>query len=87
MAARAIDALDYTSFASTIDLYAVKDRDVERLVIVTATSGASIVCRTKGSGDNDRTYSVSQGDALPIQIRQIRSVTNITRVRVEWGEF
>lgn len=87
MAARSVDALEYTSFASALDLYAVKDRDIEKLEIITATSPATITCRTKGNGGTNRVYSVAQGDKLELQIRSIQSVTNIARVRASWGEF
>lgn len=87
MAARSSDALEYTSFTSAIDLYAVKDRDIEKLEVVAATAGATITCRTKGSGDTNRVYNVAQGDKLELQIRSIQSVLNVTRVRVSWGDF
>lgn len=90
MAAKATDALDITSFTSPVNLLRLPEnteqRDIERLEIVAATVGASIVCRTKGSGDTNRTYSVAQGDKLELQIRSIQSVTNVTRVRACWGE-
>jgi hypothetical protein len=91
VAARATDAIELTSFGSPVDLLRLPEnteqRDIERLVVVAATAGASIVCRTAKSGDTDRPYTVAQGDKLELCIRQIRSVTNVTRVRVEWGDF
>ena len=91
MAARASDAVELTSFTSAVNLLTLPEnrdqRDIEKLEIVAATSGVTITCRTKGSGDTNRVYYVAQGDKLELQIRSIQSVTNITRVRACWGEF
>lgn len=82
----AVDAIEYTSFASAIDLMAVRRQDIQALEIVTATTGASIQVTLPGASAT-RTMTVSQGDRLPIRARSIVGVTNITRVRVYWGRY
>jgi hypothetical protein len=88
MSTLASDAIELTSFGSSINLMThavnVQQKDIEELEIVAATTGASIVCRTKGSGTTDRTYNVAQGTKLTLPIREIRSVTNVTNIRVSW---
>lgn len=87
MAARAVDAVEYSSFASEIDLYSTKGRDIEKLRIVSASGTATITVRTADSGETERTYTVAQGEELAIQIRAIVSVSNVTKVRAEFGAF
>jgi DNA/RNA endonuclease YhcR with UshA esterase domain len=85
MAARSNDALEYTTFTSAIDLYAVKGRDIEKLVVVAGTG--TITCLTKGSPEVNRVYSVAPGDVLDVQIRSIVSVSSVTKVRAYFGDF
>jgi hypothetical protein len=87
MAARATDGIEYNSFSQAINLYAVKDRDIERLEILTASAGATITCKTKDGGDVQRVYHVAQGDKLELAIRSLESVTGVTLVRACWGDF
>jgi hypothetical protein len=87
MSARITDAIEYSSFASAINLYAVKDRDIERLEILTASVGATITCTTKQSGETTRTYHVTQGVPLDYAIRSIASVSGVTLVCACWGDF
>lgn len=87
MSALATDAIEYSVFTSQIDLYAAKDRDILSLDIVTATTGATVTAITKGSKADQRTYHVSQGTRLDLAIRKIISVTNVTVIRANWGDF
>jgi len=87
MSAPACDAIEYSDFASALDLYAVKDRDVYRVVVLAATEGATMTVRTRASGDTNRVLNVAQGDELPIAIRSIQSVSGVSSVRVEWQDF
>jgi hypothetical protein len=85
MSARSEDALEYSTFSSAIDLYAVKGRDIEKLEIVAGTG--TITCLTKGSPTVNRVYTVAPGDVLDVEIRSIVSVSSVTRVRAYFGEF
>jgi hypothetical protein len=91
MAARATDGIELTSFSSPINLLKlpenVDQRDIEYLEIVTATAGAAITGKTKGSGSVARTYHVAAGDRLDFALRTIDSVTNVSVVRVVWADF
>jgi hypothetical protein len=85
----AADAIELTSFASAIDLLRDVTGGCEVLAIrvITAAAGASITGKTKGSGDVARVFTVAAGDDLPLAMRTIDTVTNVTRVRVYWGHF
>lgn len=87
MSARATDAIEYSSFASEIDLYTVKGRDIESIDILTASAGATITGKTKGSVEVARTYHVTQGTPLSLAMRTIDSVSGVTLIRVNWGDF
>lgn len=87
MSAPACDALEYSTFSSAIDLYAVKGRDIYGLTILAAVPGASITVRTRESGDTNRVLNVSQGDTLRLAIRSIQSVSGVSSIRVEWQDF
>lgn len=90
MAASSTDGVELSSFGSSIDILRLPEnadqRDIDSLTIVTAGAGATITLRTKGSGNSSRTYNVVQGDRLDLQVRTIVSVSNVTLVRVLWGE-
>lgn len=84
----ASDAVELTSFTSAIDLLrtVTGGKEVVRAKVVTATAGATITCKTKSSRTDARTLHVSQGDELNIALRTIDSATNVTALRIEWGD-
>jgi len=86
MAAKATDALEFSTFSSAINLFDQKGRDIESLEILTATTGATITVITKGSVETNRVYHVAQGDKIALCIRHIVSVSNVTLVRANWGD-
>lgn len=87
MSAPACDAIEYSTFSSAVDLYAVKDRDIYRVTIVAASTGATMTVRTRESGDTNRVLNVAQGDVLELAVRSIQSVSGVSAVRVEWQDF
>lgn len=93
MAARATDGVELTSFGSPVNLLKLPEnadgRDIELLEVLTvgAAGTHTITVKTKGSGGATRTYNVTAGSELKMQIRSIESVSDVTAVRVSWGEF
>lgn len=83
----AVDAIDYTSFGSAIDLFAVKKRDIQGIRIVTVATTPTITVTVAGEGSSARTLSVASGEFLPLRVRTIESVSDVTRVRVYWGRY
>ena len=74
-------AKQYSSFATAIDLVAVRGHVARRIQITAAGSGnLSVVCAT---GETEA-FTVATGDVLDLGIRQINSATNITRCIVFW---
>lgn len=86
MAAKATDAIEYSTFTSAINLFDAKGRDIESLDILTASAGATITTITKGSVEANRVYHVAASDKLELCIRQIVSVSGVTLVRANWGD-
>lgn len=87
MSAPACDAIEYSTFSSAVDLYAVKGRDIYRMTVLAASAGATMTVRTRLSGDTNRVLNVAQGDVLPLAIRSIQSVSGVSSIRVEWQDF
>ena len=80
----ASDSLEITSFTAVSLLALTGGKDVIGFKIVAATSGASIVGKTASSGETARTFTVANGEDVPVSLRTIDSVVNVTRVRIYW---
>lgn len=72
------DAIEYTDFSSDIDL---SDYAMAMVKVITAGTG-SLVVEPRSPGGTDRTYTVSDGEEIPVDVRKIDSATNVDRVRV-----
>lgn len=81
-----VDAVDYSTFTSAIDLMAVHKRDIQGIRIVTAT-GTSTITVTLPEQTADRVLTVVQGEFLPIRARAIVAVSDVTLLRVYWGRY
>jgi hypothetical protein len=86
MAARSIDAVEYSTFTNAIDLFSVYGRDIERVVVIASTDVATMSVKTRGN-TAAHTIAVLQGESIDVQIRSIESVANITKIRVHFSEF
>lgn len=83
----AVDAIEYTSFGSPIDLYAVKKRDIQCLEIAAATAAGTITVTMPGS-TTPRTLTVQAHECLNIRARTINSVSvQVTAIIVYWGRY
>lgn len=76
------DLLEYTSFGSPINLYAVKSAVIRRLTIV-AGSG-TITVKMSSSGGVARVLTVAMGDELLGEFTTIDAVSGVTNVRASW---
>jgi len=76
------DLLEYTSFGSPINLYAVKNAVVRRLNVI-AGSG-TITVKMSSSGGVARVLTVGTGDELLGEFMTIDSVSGVTNVRASW---
>ncbi|MEN6535497.1 MAG: hypothetical protein ABFD89_17670 [Bryobacteraceae bacterium] len=86
MAGRISDSLEYSSFTSAIDLYAVKGRYIDSLEILTVSGSATITVAMSDSAAN-RTLTVIAGTVLNSKITQIVSVSGVTLVRANWADW
>lgn len=78
------DSTELTLLTAVPLLSVTGGKDVIGFKIVTATAGASLVGKTASSGDTARTFTVASGEEIPVSLRTIDSVTNVTRVRIYW---
>lgn len=82
----AVDAIEYTSFTSAIDLMAVHKRDIQGILVLAVSAAATMTVELPDQTAN-RVLTVAAGDYLPIRARSIVEVSNVTRVRVYWGRY
>jgi hypothetical protein len=78
------DSIEITSFSSVNLLGFTGGKDLVGIKVVTASAGASIVGKTAQSADTARTFTVASGEEIPVSLRTIDSVVNVTRVRIYW---
>lgn len=73
--------IDYTSFASDIDLTAVRPRGARRILVKDVTAGTTLAVIT-GDG-TARTYTVAANDDFPAtEFLKIKNTTTVTKLRV-----
>ena len=83
--APAYDFLEYTSFASPIDVRAASPNGESCSVLVKAVTGDGSLSVVTAAGET-RTLTMAAGDTEVVRISSIESATGITRVRVSWPE-
>ncbi len=76
------DLIPYSSFASPIDLYAVKNRAAFVLHI---TGAGTVTVRLTGSGGNNRVIPVRDGQELLGQFSAIQAVSGVTGIVAGWN--
>lgn len=76
------DYLEYESFVTPLNLYAVKGSPARILRITTA---GTIVVKMSGSKGVNRTINVDDKEDLIGDFMSIESVTGVTRIRVGWN--
>lgn len=82
----AVDAKEYTSFASDIDLSSTSEskagRAAKNIRVVTAGGGALTVVFADGT---QRAFTaLTDGEDLTHQVKTIKSGATVSKIRVEW---
>ena len=76
------DLIEYSSFGSPINLYAVANAPARKISIL--AGDGTITVRLSGSGQNARTLTMNSGDSEVGEFTSIDAVTGITKVRVAY---
>lgn len=70
----AVDAKEYSSFVSDITF----NPPATTLVVIDAGSGSLVVVV---SGGTERTFTVANGEELPLEVVKIKSTSTVSKVR------
>lgn len=80
-----IDCIEYTNFASEIDLVAVHGKAARHVMVISAGAGTALLAvRTTRSGEQTRTLTTYDKWERALQITRIMTTTTVARIQVTW---